>query len=188
MMEARSVRTRWLSLSVLMTAACTPAAPPASVEAPIAEAKAPALVEAFDVAQIIRLVGPMDYTPTGQGEESPEANAWVEFRGADGETFRAEARHCASSRPGVRCEGITLTARVTVPGSTSAGMLDHANRFNQDQAAVFMFEDAGHLVVSDDIILDGGVSEANLEVSLATFSTILRQNRDFLLRAAGVIP
>ena len=67
-------------------------------------------------------------------------------------------------------------------------MLDHANRFNRDQAAVFMFEDAGHLVVSDDIILDGGVSEANLEVSLATFSTILRQNRDFLLRAAGVIP
>ena len=50
------MRTRWLSLSVLMTAACAPAPPPASVEAPVAEAKAPALVEAFDVAQIIRLV------------------------------------------------------------------------------------------------------------------------------------
>lgn len=182
------MRMRWVSPVVLMAAACAPAAPSASVEAPVAEAKAPELVEAFDAAQIIRLVEPMEHTPTGQGEESPEANAWVEFRGADGETFRAEARHCASSRPGVRCEGITLTARVTVPGSTPAGMLDHANRFNQDQAAVFMFEDAGDLVVSDDIILDGGISEANLEVSLATFSTVLRQNRDFLLRAAGVIP
>lgn len=67
MMEARSVRTRWLSLSVLMTAACAPAPPPASVEAPVAEAKAPALVEAFDVAQIIRLVGRMDYTPDRAG-------------------------------------------------------------------------------------------------------------------------
>lgn len=182
------VRMRWASLVLLMVAACAPAAPPVSVEAPATKAKSPALVEAFDVAQIIRLVGPMDYAPTGQGEGSPEGKAWVEFRGADGETFRAEARHCASSRPGVRCEGITLTARVTVPGSTLEGMLDHANRFNQDQAAVFMFEDAGDLVVSDDIILDGGISEVNLEVSLATFSTVLRQNRDFLLRAAGVIP
>ena len=36
-------------------------------------------------------------------------------------------------------EGITLTARIAVPKSTPAQMLDHANRFNQDQAAVFMF-------------------------------------------------
>ncbi len=84
--------------------------------------------------------------------------------------------------------GITLTARVAVPGATPAGMLDHASRFNQDVAAVFMFEEAGDLVVSDDIIPDGGVSEANLEVRLATFATVLGQNRDFLLRAAGVIP
>jgi hypothetical protein len=84
--------------------------------------------------------------------------------------------------------GITLTARVAVPGAAPAGMLDHANRFNQDVAAVFMFEEAGDLVVSDDIIPDGGVSEANLEVGLATFATVLGQNRNFLLRAAGVIP
>lgn len=179
---------RLVSLVVLMAVACTPAAAPVAHEAPVVEASAPGLVEVFDAAQIIRLVAPMDYTPTGQGEESSDGNAWVEFRGADGETFRADARHCASHRPGVRCEGITLTARLAVPGSTPAGMLDHANRFNRDQAAVFMFEDAGDLVVSDDIVLDGGISEVNLEVSLATFSTVLLQNRDFLLRAAGAIP
>ena len=84
--------------------------------------------------------------------------------------------------------GITLRARVAVPGATPAGMLDHANPFNQDLAAVFMFEEAGDLVVSDDIIPDGGVSEANHEVRPAAFATVLGQNRDFLLRAAGVIP
>jgi hypothetical protein len=182
------MRVQWVSLAVLMAAACTPAAPPSAMEAPVAETQAPVLVDVFDAAQIIRLVAPMDYTPTGQAEDSSEGDAWVEFRGADGETFRAEARHCASHRPGVRCEGITLTARVVVPGATPEGMLDHANRFNQDQAAVFMFEDKGDLVVSDDIVLDGGIAEVNLEVNLATFSTVLRQNRDFLLRAAGVIP
>jgi Putative bacterial sensory transduction regulator len=178
---------RWLGLLPLLMVACTPAAGPPVAEARVAAA-APVLVEAFDAAQIARLVAPMDYAPTGQVGESSEANASVDFKGPDGETWRAEARHCASHRPGVRCEGITLTARIAVPKSTPAQMLDHANRFNQDQAAVFMFEDAGDLVGSDDIILDGGISEANLEVSLATFSTVLRQNRDFLLRAAGVIP
>jgi multidrug efflux pump subunit AcrB len=33
----------------------------------------------------------------------------VRFRGPDGETFRAGARHCVSHQRGVRCEGITLT-------------------------------------------------------------------------------
>lgn len=130
----------------------------------------------------------MDDTPAGQGEKSPEAKAWVERCEAAGKTFRPEARHCASHRPGVRWDGITYTARLAVPGATPAGMLDHANRFNQDQAADFTFEDAGDIVVSGDIIPDGGISEVNLEVALATFATVLRQNRDFLLRAAGVIP
>ena len=179
---------RWVCLMPLMLAACSPdAGKPPVVAAPVAVAT-PALVEAFDAAQIIRLVAPMDYTPTGQVEESPEGNAAVDFKGPDGETFRAEARHCASHRPGVNCAGISLTARIVVPGATAEGMLSHANGFNRDQAAVFMFEDEGNLVVSDDIILDGGISEVNLEVSLETFSTVLRQNRDFLLRAAGARP
>lgn len=177
---------RWTVLLPLVLVACSPAkeaAPPAA-EAPVAS---PTLVEVFDAAQISRLVAPMDYVPTAQAEETPEANAWVEFNGPDGETWRAEARHCASHRPGVKCEGITLTARVTTPKATAEGMLDHANRFNGDQAAVFMFQDGKDLVISDDIVLDGGISEVNLEVQLAAFSTVLRQNRDFLLRAAGVI-
>lgn len=178
----------WLGLLPLMLVACSPAAeaPKPEAVAPVA-APAPALVEVFDAAQIIRLVGPMDYVPTGQAEETSEANAWAEFKGPEGETWRAEARHCASHTPGVKCEGITLTARVKVPKSTPAQMLTYANKLNQDQATVFMFEDAGDLVVSDDIVLDGGISEVNLETQLAAFSTVLRQNRDFLLRAAGVI-
>ena len=177
---------RLMCLMPLVLAGCSPAAAPPAVEAPVAVA-APALVEVFDAAQISRLVAPMDYVPTGQAEETPEANAWVEFNGPDGETWRADARHCASHRPGVKCEGITLTARVTTPKATEEGMLDYANRFNGDQATVFMFQDGKDLVVSDDIVLDGGISEVNLEVQLAAFSTVLRQNRDFLLRAAGVI-
>jgi len=176
---------RWVVLMPLVLAAGSPAAAPPAAEAPVA---APALVEVFDAAQIIRLVAPMDYVPTGQADETPEANAWVEFKGTeDGETFRAEARHCASHRPGIKCEGITLEARVTFPGATAEGMLDYANRFNSDGATVHMFQEGTDLVVSDDIVLDGGIPEANLEVQLAAFSTVLRQNRDFLLRAAGVI-
>jgi hypothetical protein len=178
---------RWLVPLLMLAPACSPpAAPPAPI--PEAVAPAPALVEIFNAEQIIRLAAPMDYTPTGQGAETPNANAFVEFGGPDGDTFRAEARRCASHRPGVECGGITLTARIAVPGATSADLLNHANRFNADQAAVYMFEDAGELVVSDDIILDGGISEVNLDVSLAAFATVLRQNRDFLLRAYGSRP
>lgn len=179
---------RWTFLLPLALVGCSQeAVTPQGATAPAA-APAPALVEAFDAAQIIRLVAPMDYVPTGQAEETPEANAWVEFKGTEtGETFRAEARHCASHRPGIKCEGVTLTARVVVPKATPEGMLDHANGFNAEQATVYMFQDGADLVVSDDIVLDGGISEANLEVQLAAFSTVLRQNRDFLLRAAGAI-
>ncbi|MEQ1783072.1 MAG: YbjN domain-containing protein [Hyphomonadaceae bacterium] len=177
---------RLFGLLPLMLVACSPTveAPKAAVEEPAAQAQ---LVDVFDAAQIIRLVAPMDCTPTAQVAQSSEANASIDFKGPDGETWRVEARHCASHTPGVKCEGITLTARVKVPRSTPAQMLTYANTFNQDQAAVFMFEDAGDLVVSDDIVLDGGISEQNLEAQLAAFSTVLRQNRDFLLRAAGVI-
>lgn len=177
---------RWLGLLPLVLVACSPKTEAPAPVVPV-EMPAPALVEAFDAAQIMRLVGPMDYAPTGQVAQSSEANASVDFNGPDGETWQAEARHCASHRPGLKCEGITLTARIKVPKSTPAQMLDYANKFNGDQAAVFMFEDTGDLVVSDDIVLDGGISEANLEAQLATFSTVLRQNRDFLLRAAGDI-
>ena len=177
---------RLMCLMPLVLAGCSPAAAPPAVEAPVAVA-APALVEVFDAAQIIRLVGPMDYTPTAQTPESPDANASVTFKGPDGETWLAEARHCASHRPGIKCAGITLTARIVIPKATAEGMLDHANGFTAEQATVHMFQDGSDLVVSDDIVLDGGISEVNLEVQLAAFSTVLRQNRDFLLRAAGVI-
>lgn len=73
----------------------------------------------------------------------------VKFRGADGETFRAGARHCVSHQRGVRCEVITLTARVAVPGSTPAGVLDRVSRLNRDEAAFFMFEGTGDRVVCD---------------------------------------
>lgn len=180
---------RLIVMMPLVLAACSPAAaPPAVVVETPAVAATPALVEVFDAAQIIRLVVPMDYVLTGQAEETPEANAWVEFKGTeDGETWRADARHCASQRPPAKCEGITLTARIAVPKATAEGMLAYANRFNADQATITMFQDGTDLVVSDDIVLDGGISEVNLEVQLPAFSTVLRQNRDFLLRAAGVI-
>lgn len=179
---------RWAGIFVLAIGACSPADEASkTVVEPAAVAPTPALVEAFDGALITKLVAPMDYMPIGGAEETPEANAWVEFKGADGETFRAEARHCASHRPGVKCEGVTLTARVVVPGAKPAEMLDYANRFNSDQATVFMFQDGADLVVSDDIVLDGGIPEVNLDVQLAAFSTVLRQNREFLLRAAGAI-
>jgi hypothetical protein len=49
----------------------------------------------------------------------------------------------------VRCEGITLTARVAVPGSTPAGVLDRVSRHNRDEVAFFMFEGTGDRVVCD---------------------------------------
>lgn len=177
---------RWIGVLPLVLVACSPAveAPKPIVEAPAA---APALVEVFDGALITKLVAPMGYTPTGRAEEQADADAWVEFKGEDGETFRAQARHCASHRPGVKCEGISLEARITTPKATAEGMLDYANRFNSDGATVHMFQEGTDLVVYDDIVLDGGIPQVNLEVQLAAFSTVLRQNREFLLRATGVI-
>lgn len=179
---------RWMGLLPLVLVSCSPAAdaPKPVAEAPVAT-PATELVEVFDAARIIRLAEPMGYTATGQAEETDDANAWVELKGEDGETFRAEARHCASHRPDVKCEGISLTARVLVPGATAESMLDYANRFNSDGATVHMYQEGSDLFISKDIVLDGGIPEVNLEVQLAAFSTVLRQNRDFLLRAAGVI-
>lgn len=171
-----------VAMLALGAAGCSPA--PAAVDEQPAAVAAPALIDRFDAAIITRLFAEMDYTVVRTGQAT-SSDVLIEFQGPDGEAFSAAERHCAEHTPGVSCSGIILTGRIEIDPASGLDVLDYANGFNQEQAGIHMYAEEGDVVVSDDIILNGGVSEANLQGSLAGFSTVLRQHRDFLLRATG---
>lgn len=173
---------RWM-VALLAVAACAPQSPAPAVvpDKPAAAAPAPALIDKYDADLIIKLMAPMDYKPGKRTEDTADTNPSIELTDPDGQLIKAEERHCASYTDGVTCAGITLTGRIVTNKADKFDRLTYVNKFNQDQSAVSMFTEDGDIVVSDDIILNGGVSEANFEAALQAFSTVLHQHRNFLL-------
>lgn len=174
----------FMTILALGAGGCSPTSAPAAEDQQAETQKGPALVDRFDADLVTRLFAEMDYSVTRTGQAT-SSDVLIEFEGPDGEAFSAAERHCAEHTPGVSCAGIVLTGRIEIDPAAGLDALDYANSFNQEQAGIHMYADEGDVVVSDDIILNGGVSEANLQGSLAGFSTVLRQHRDFLLRVTG---
>lgn len=137
------------------------------------------LIDRFDASRIVALLAGIDASLTPDTAASSEGR--LGFRAPDGRSFAIEARQCAQKKPDISCEGLTLTGLITIPPDSDIDLMAYANDFNREQASVYMFFDQDALFLSDDVILDGGVTPANLASSLSTFVSVLGQHQRFLV-------
>ena len=144
-------------------------------------AEAQAYVDRYDATVLSEIAKELGYsTISDQADATEEDGPFLIFETENDGVFGLQGKVCDSETATAKCIGILLYGALSPPDDDDFDVLDYVNQYNLEYSAVKMVDEDGALALTRYLIMDDGVSRANLKVNVQVFTSMYRKAQEDL--------
>jgi hypothetical protein len=144
-------------------------------------AEAQAYVDRYDAKALTEIAKELGYsTIVDQADASNEDGPFLIFETENDGVFGFQGKACDNQTATAKCIGILFYGALSPPEDDDFDVLEYVNEYNFEYSAVKMVDEDGDLALSRYLIMDDGVSRANLKVNVQVFTSMYRKAQEEL--------